>query len=138
MKPLAMVLLLLSCAGLRAAAARPSTADYAVKWKTLTEPIDNQTGTPKACGADNGARCSRDSMPLGSGRAAVNAWVDTKGLAFYLTDGRALDEYHALHRLGMVQLALTPNPFAATADLTASELLLTVRAAPPPTPLCRV
>eukprot|EP01052_Picozoa_sp_SAG31_P014732 SAG31_NODE_925_length_10954_cov_3.051589_8_plen_1371_part_00 len=93
-------------------AAAPSTANYSVRWTTLTQPIDNSTGIPRACGPDNGARCSRDSMPLGSGRAAVNAWVDTHGLAFYLRDGRALNEYHVLHTMGMVQLKLTPNPFA--------------------------
>lgn len=103
-----------------AASPSPSTAAYAVRWSSLTEPIDNLTGTPKACGQDNGARCSRDAMPLGSGRAAVNAWVDTKGLAFYLADSRALDEYHALHHLGMVQVHLTPNPFAP-ANLSAFE-----------------
>ena len=43
----------------------------------------------------SGARSSRDAMPLGSGRAAVNAWVDTKGLAFYLADapGGAADDW---------------------------------------------
>ena len=104
-----------------AASPSPSTAAYAVRWSSLTEPIDNFTGTPKACGQDNGARCSRDAMPLGSGRAAVNAWVDTKGLAFYLADSRALDEYHALHHLGMVQIHLAPNPFFAPANLSAFE-----------------
>ena len=91
--------------------AAPSTASYSVRWNAISQPVDNSTGIPRQCGADNGARCSRDAMPLGSGRAAVNAWVDTHGLAFYLRDGRALDEYHALHTLGMVQLTLTPNPF---------------------------
>lgn len=114
--------------------ATPSTANYSVRWTTLTQPIDNSTGIPRACGPNNAARCSRDSMPLGSGRAAVNVWVDTHGLAFYLRDGRALDEYHALHTLGMIQLKLTPNPFATRnlrdieQHLDHERAVLTVRA----------
>jgi hypothetical protein len=110
------MLLLLACVAapaLLAPAQPPSTAAFGARWTSLSDPVDNRTGTAKRCGADGQSRCSRDSMPLGSGRTAVNAWVDPLGIAFYIKDGRALDEYHALHVLGMLQVHLSPNPFAA-------------------------
>ena len=56
-----------------------------------------------------------DSMPLGNGDLALNAWTEQNGdIVLLLAKSDAWSENGQLLKLGRVRLKLTPNPFTAT------------------------
>jgi hypothetical protein len=91
---LAGVICLASVGSARGAATAPHPVDeHNVVW---TEPSTNLWGT----------------MPLGNGDISVNAWVEAGGdLRFYIGKSDAWDSHARLLKLGLIRLALTPNPF---------------------------
>ena len=95
------------------AAAASSGAQHGVRWpadivwNSTTDPGPDLSPPQPRCGPTGATRCSRDSMPLGSGRVGVNAWVDPQGLALYFGTNH-LTEYHSLIKRGRVELALSP------------------------------
>ena len=60
-----------------------------------------------------------NSMPLGNGDVAVNAWTEQNGdTVLLLAKADAWSENGQLLKLGRVRVKLTPNPFAAPAAFT--------------------
>jgi alpha-L-fucosidase 2 len=60
-----------------------------------------------------------DSMPLGNGDIALNAWTESNGdLVFLVAKSDAWTEWGKLVKLGRVRVQLTPNPFVGAADFT--------------------
>jgi len=56
-----------------------------------------------------------DSMPLGNGDLALNAWTETNGdIVLLLSKSDAWSENGQLLKLGRVRIKLAPNPFAAS------------------------
>lgn len=54
------------------------------------------------------------TMPLGNGDISVNAWVEADGdLRFYLGKSDSWDSHARLLKVGLVRVALSPNPFRA-------------------------
>eukprot|EP01051_Picozoa_sp_SAG22_P012153 SAG22_NODE_1239_length_5047_cov_3.281326_2_plen_548_part_00 len=96
-----------------------------VVYDSVSDPGPDLSPPQKRCGSTGTTRCSRDSMPLGSGRVGVNAFVDPFGLAFYFATNH-LTEYHSVIKRGRVELALHPNPFADL-DTSAFEQRLSLR-----------
>src|ERR1700744_3734502 len=61
-----------------------------------------------------------DSMPLGNGDLALNAWTEQNGdILLLIAKSDAWSENGQLLKLGRVRVHLTPNPFAG-ADFTQS------------------
>jgi hypothetical protein len=57
-----------------------------------------------------------DSMPLGNGDIALNAWTDASGdVLFYIAKTDAWGERGDLLKLGRVRIRITPSPFTAGA-----------------------
>ena len=60
-----------------------------------------------------------NSMPLGNGDVALNAWTEQNGdLVLLIAKSDAWSENGQLLKLGRVRVRLTPNPFAAPAAVT--------------------
>ena len=69
---------------------------------------------------------SLNSIPLGNGDCAVNAWVDDRGdLLLYLAKSDAWSENGRLQKLGRIRIAFTPSPFGSTTSY--AEVLSIVR-----------
>jgi hypothetical protein len=96
-----------------------------IVYDSISDPGPDLTPPSKRCGPLGTTRCSRDSMPLGSGRVGVNAFVDQFGLAFYFATNH-LTEYHSVIKRGRVELAIEPNPFAGL-DTKSFEQRLSLR-----------
>ncbi|MDR3708199.1 MAG: DUF5703 domain-containing protein [Capsulimonadaceae bacterium] len=76
-----------------AAPLQSSRNAYEVVWKT---PSENDMG----------------SMPLGNGEVGVNVWAEPDGnLKFYISRTDSYSEVSRLLKVGMVSVALAPNPF---------------------------
>lgn len=59
------------------------------------------------------------SMPLGNGDIALNAWTEQNGdLVMLIAKGDAFSENAQLLKLGRVRVSLSPNPFVGKADFT--------------------
>ncbi len=58
-----------------------------------------------------------DSMPLGNGDMALNAWTEQNGdIVLLLAKADAWSENGQMLKLGQARVKLTPNPFAGAAD----------------------
>ena len=65
-------------------------------------------------GKTQGGRATyQDGMPLGNGRTTVLAWANASagGIGFYLGHQDAMSSNTDLFKLGLLQVALSPNPF---------------------------
>jgi hypothetical protein len=62
--------------------------------------------------ADWSAHGALGSMPLGSGATGLNLWPDDAGLRLLFSATDSYDEHNLLMKLGMVNIELSPNPFA--------------------------
>jgi hypothetical protein len=96
---------------LTAIAATPDLSPYDVSWNSL--------------GKD-----ATDSMPLGNGDIALNAWTEANGdLLFYISKTDAWTENpkgdNGLAKVGRVRVSLSPNPFLAPNALQQRLLLST-------------
>ena len=64
-------------------------------------------------------RNENDSMPIGNGDIAVNAWTETNGdLVLLVAKSDALTEWGKLVKLGRVRVQFSPNPFVGAADFS--------------------
>ncbi len=64
---------------------------------------------------DSPGLISLNSVPLGNGDCAVNAWVDERGdLLLYLAKSDAWSENGRLQKLGRIRIAFSPSPFGST------------------------
>src|SRR6266850_457062 len=60
-----------------------------------------------------------NSMPIGNGDVALNAWTEQNGdIVLLLAKSDAWSENGQLLKLGRVRVRVTPNPFAAPASIT--------------------
>src|SRR5580692_249400 len=60
-----------------------------------------------------------NSMPIGNGDIAVNAWTEQDGdIVLLLAKSDAWSENGQLLKLGRVRVKLTPNPFVSAASMT--------------------
>lgn len=71
----------------------------------------------------------RSSMPLGNGELACSAWMDATGLQLYLSRTDALTERDRTVKLGVLRVAVQPNPFGTaqfeqTLDIADGRLLI--------------
>jgi len=98
-------------------------APSAVSWLTPTaEPGRTQGGRATYQGG----------MPLGNGRTTATAWANTTsgGISLYLGSQDAMSSHGELFKLGLLEVALSPNPFTSgpyfnqTADLSSATVLL--------------
>lgn len=71
------------------------------------------------------------SMPLGNGEIGTNVWADSSGRVWlYIARTDAWDAYCTLLKVGLIKIAITPNPFGQTArfeqklDLQNGEIYL--------------
>jgi len=56
---------------------------------------------------------ARGSMPIGNGEVGVNAWAEPSGdLQFYISRSDSYSEVSRLLKVGLIKIALLPNPFA--------------------------
>eukprot|EP01051_Picozoa_sp_SAG22_P032330 SAG22_NODE_13578_length_401_cov_1.198675_1_plen_111_part_10 len=62
--------------------------------------------------ADWSAHGALGSMPLGSGATGLNLWPDDAGLRLLFSATDSYDEHNLLMKLGVVNIELSPNPFA--------------------------
>ena len=96
-----MSALLLAAVHLASLARAPSSppngypSDYNVRWSTRGE-----------------WKGASGSMPLGTGKTGAAAWVEDDALRLLLSATDSYDEYNWLLKLGIITLALEPNPFA--------------------------
>jgi len=78
---------------------------------------------------------ARDSMPLGNGDIALNAWAQADGgLLFYIGKADAWGDNSRLLKVGRVRVTMRPNPFAGGArfrqrlHLRGAEMIVTAAA----------
>ncbi len=65
------------------------------------------------------SQSARDSMPLGNGDIALNAWVkDNSDLIFYIAKIDSWDENSRLVKVGKVRIALNPQPLVTSFEQT--------------------
>ena len=105
--------------------------------QTMTKSIIIATlllfGTPVLRAAENPFAAANDvtwntlgtnennSMPLGNGDLALNAWTEQNGdIVLLVAKSDAWSENGQLLKLGRVRVRLTPNPFTADASFTQS------------------
>ena len=88
--------------------AAPSPRVYNVEWSAPS------TGP----GTDVGKKLTyQDAMPLGNGRVTAIAWANTTlgGIGMYFGSQEAMALDTTLYKLAHLQVAVTPNPFTASA-----------------------
>eukprot|EP00729_Bicosta_minor_P019577 gene19577-6017_t len=63
----------------------------------------------------NGHPTYKDAMPLGNGRTTALAWANTTngGVNIFLGSQEAMSGQTELFKLGMLELALSPNPWTS-------------------------
>ena len=85
--------------------ASPDVADYNVVWRSVTqEPGTNQAGQPTFQG----------TMPIGNGDVTANVFVNESlgAVSLLLSKQDAMAGTTDLFKLGLVNMAIEPNPFA--------------------------
>jgi hypothetical protein len=116
---------LLFAAATAAAAAPVAPSAFNVAWLSPTlEPGESAGGRSTYQGA----------MPLGNGRTTALAWanVSAGGVGIYLGSQDAMSSATELFKLALLQVSLTPNPYAAgdhfnqTLDLATATVVVTL------------
>ena len=100
------------------AALGPDPSDYNVQWLSVTpEPGTNEGGQPTYAG----------TMPLGNGDLVAQVWANASagGVQFFVTKSDALASDTTPMKMAMVQVLISPNPFAAGAYFNQTLTLAT-------------
>jgi hypothetical protein len=113
--PLRLALLAAACAA-SALAAPPSPTAFNVEWRSPSLGPGTTQG---------GVQTHKDGMPLGNGGMTVLGWSVANatagpaagaGLSLYVGHQNAQSSMTELWRMGQVDVLLTPNPFASSAN----------------------
>ena len=108
-----------------AAAAPVAPSAFNVAWLSPTLEPGESTG---------GRATYEGAMPLGNGRTTALAWanVSAGGVGIYLGSQDAMSSATELFKLALLQVSLTPNPYAAgdhfnqTLDLATATVVVTL------------
>jgi len=104
-----MLLLLCSALAAVAAAAAARAPSDPSQWTVTWLAPSAAPGT-----TSGGRQTYADAMPLGNGRTTVLAWANASagGIGLYLGSQDAMSSNTDLYKLALLQVALSPNPFA--------------------------